>query len=181
MSTYVDRKSPDVARIVSATFPDYRGTKVAISTAEKYSPQNYWSGGSRTYAVAYSLDTGKVILLDSETENPMNGAAHVSVPIPQGVAIIEHVIFQGKDLGIRVIVHPDNLAPLLPAPCSLTDRQRIILATVRSYISSYRKEIFARQGVSQAEKDELQRLGYLTKQGGLTIAGKNAASDSRAW
>ena len=181
MTTYIDRKDPDITHIIAATFPDYRGTKIAIGTAESYQPHNYWSGGSKTYAVAYNLDTGVVSPLDRATENPMHGAAHVSVPLPAGVAIVEHVIFGGKDLGIRIIANPGTIAPLLPAPNTLTERQLTILATVRSYISSYRREVFTKNDVTQEEKNELQRLGFLTKQGGLTMDGKNAASIARAW
>ena len=181
MVTYADRKDPTIARLIQATFPSYRGAKVQVTTGETYTPENYWSGGSKTYAVALSLETSAVSQLNRATENPMNNAAHVTVPIPQGVAIVEHVIFDGKDSGIRIIVHPENLAPFLPAPNALTERQLSILATVRSYISSYRKEVFALNRVTQAEKDELQRLGYLTKQGGLTLDGKNAASNATVW
>ena len=181
MVIYVNPADASIARIISATYPNYRGQKAQITTGETYTPQGYWSGGSKTYAVAYNLETGAVSPLSRATENPMNGAAHVTVEIPAGAAIVEHVLFQGKDLGIRIIVHPDNLAPFLPAPTTLTERQLQILATVRSYISFYRKEVFARNHVTQAEKDELQSLGYLTKQGGLTLNGKNAAHAARAW
>lgn len=181
MITYVDTKDANIARIIAATFPDYRGQKAQITTGETYSPENYWSGGSKTYAVAYNLETGVVAQLSKATENPILGAAHITVNIPPGAAIVEHIIFQGKDLGIRIIVNPDNLAPFLPAPNTLTERQLAILATTRSYVSWYRKGVFARSGVTQGEKDELQRLGYLTKQGGLTLTGKNAASGARAW
>ncbi len=181
MSIYVDRRDSTIAKIVAATYPNYRGTKVQVEASEQYSPENYWSGGSRTYAVAYNLATGTVNQPARATEDPSRGEAHVTIDILQDVAIVEHIIFCGKDLGIRIIVHPDNLTPLLPALTELTERQLSILATVRCYISSYRKEVFARNNVETSEKEELYRLGYLTKQGGLTLDGKNAANSVRAF
>ena len=181
MTTYVNRRDPTIARILDATFPDYRGTQVSVIAGEIYTPENYWSGGSKTYATAYNLETSLVIPLSHATENPFKAAAHVTVPIPQGVVIVEHVIFCGKDSGIRIIVHPENLTPFLPAPNTLTDRQLSILATVRSYVSSYRKEVFTLNQVTQVEKDELARLGCLTKLGALTLDGKNAASNAIPW
>lgn len=181
MIIYVDHKEQNIARIIAATFPDYRGTKVQVTTAETYHPENYWSGGTRNYAVAYNLETGVVSQLSRATENPMNGTAHITVGIPEGAAIVEHILFQGKDLGIRIIVRPDNLTPFLPVPNTLTERQLSILATIRSYISSYRREVFARNHVTQEEKDELQRLGYLNKRNALTLDGKNASHAARAW
>ena len=181
MVIHVDRKDSSIARIVAATFPGYSGTKISIATEDSYRPENYWSGGSRTYAMAYNLETGKAMPLSEATANPMNGAAHTKVDIPANIAIVERVIFRGKDLGIRIIVRPETVTPFLPQSSELTERHLKILATIRSYISSYRKEVFSRNNVTQGEKDELTRLSYLTKQGGLTISGKNAAQNIEPW
>lgn len=177
---YIDPKDQQISAIAHACYPNYSGKKYQIATANRYHLENYWSGGSRTYVVAYNLDTKQIQPAPEVTANPMNGAAHSEIEIPLGVAMVEHVYFCGKDLGVRIVVRPESLAPLLPKQeaTTLTDRQLSILATIRSYVSSYRKEVFARHNVAQEEKDELARLGYLTKQGGLTIQGKNTAQSA---
>jgi len=48
-----------------------------------------------------------------------------------------------------------------------------ILATIRAYTSKYRKEVFETHGVTQAELDELQKLGLIDRRGAITVIGRN--------
>jgi hypothetical protein len=50
-------KKADVARIIAATFPDYRGQKIRVRPATSESLQDLnWSGGSRSQYRACTLD-----------------------------------------------------------------------------------------------------------------------------
>ena len=97
-------------------FREYRGRKpVRIRSAKSHCISDYWSEGSRTYSFFVNADTGKP-LSDSEAgfqiqtmANPFNlRMGHVD--LKPGVAVVENAIFGGKNLGIRVVMHPDDYA-----------------------------------------------------------------------
>lgn len=106
---------PTIRKIVSACYPDYKGRKIKVEARTRYFMSNYWDGGSRDYAVAYHLASGETRQPTRSSTNPMNQSAHSEIDIPEGIAIVEHSIFQGKDVGIRIYVNPANMAKLLPA------------------------------------------------------------------
>jgi hypothetical protein len=105
---------PVIRKIVSACYPNYKGRKIKVEAKTTYVMSNYWDGGSRDYAVAYHLASGETAQPSVVTANPMRGQAHAQVDIPEGVAIVEHSIFQGKDVGIRIYVNPANMGKFLP-------------------------------------------------------------------
>jgi len=77
---------------------------------------SYWSGGSRSYFRFVRLSDGAVsrqMPAQSAFDKPVSGID--SVELPEGIACIEHIIFCGKDLGLRIHVNPANVAKLLPA------------------------------------------------------------------
>jgi hypothetical protein len=111
----VSKSNPEIKRIVAACYPAYKGRKIRVAAATQYHMSNYWDGGSRDYVVAYSLATGEVSAPSRAASNPMNGAAHSTVEIPAGVALVEHTIFCGKGIGIRIYVNPANMPLLLSA------------------------------------------------------------------
>jgi len=112
----VSPSEPMVRRIVQATYPSYRGRKVTI-VPQRYplNVQSYWSGGSRDYFVFLRLDIFAVAPMPAQSafDKPVQGADAVTLPV--GIACVEHSIFCGKDVGIRIHVNPENLVAMLPA------------------------------------------------------------------
>ena len=90
--------------IAKYVYPEYRGRKLRIERADTYRMQNYWDGGSRSYVKALDLATGRVSEAAPSSGNPFNDIAHAVVAIPPGIALVEHSIFCGKDIGITVYV-----------------------------------------------------------------------------
>jgi hypothetical protein len=76
---------------------------------------------------------------------------------------------------ITVYMHPADFQPSQALGPVLTERQRKILATVRSYTSTYRRELFERFRVRQNELGELQGMGLLDRRGAITIMGRNVS------
>jgi hypothetical protein len=105
---------PAIRKIVKACYPDYKGRKVKVEGKSTYHMSNYWDGGSRSYAIAYHLESGATMEPTQVSTNPMNRTAHASVEIPEGVVIVEHSIFMGKDVGIRIYANPVNVARFIP-------------------------------------------------------------------
>lgn len=106
--------NPEVKRIAKAAFPGYKGRKFRVEvTAKPRAYQNYWDEGSREYIKAVNLATGEAFEPSLKSQNPFHPRAHVEVaPIP-GAAIVCHDIFCGKDVGLTVYVHPNDVTPAL--------------------------------------------------------------------
>jgi len=109
------RKDTKVAKFVKH-FPSYKGRRpIKVREAKSYRVSDYWDGGSRTYTYFVDANTG-TMLLDSEVGFQVQTAANPfnlrlgSVELRPGVAVVEHSIFRGKDVGLRVILHPDDYA-----------------------------------------------------------------------
>jgi hypothetical protein len=116
---YIQVKKADVASIVAATFPEYRGRKIKLAAVEKTSLHDLnWSGGSRS--VYRSCTTDGLYIGSSAKANAVapwvNAAEGQTVPIPQGAVLVRHSMFCGKDTGLTIYVNPADMPKLLPAP-----------------------------------------------------------------
>jgi hypothetical protein len=95
-------------------FGGYRGRRaVRLRSSKSYHVSDYWDGGSRTYSVFVNAETG-IELSDSEASFQIQKIANPfhqrcgSVELQCHIAVVENRIFRGKDMGISVIMHPDN-------------------------------------------------------------------------
>jgi len=154
---------------------------------------SHWDGGSRDYFEVVALETGE------KRAVPQNGTAFDtfsldSSPVPaNGLAVVEHSISQGKDLGLTLHIHPHNATAMLPAPSvELSEHEAFVLAATARLKSSYAgKDRFENSRKSypsalsghdmtrdqwEAAKASLIARGMLNKAGAITIAGKNAES-----
>lgn len=142
-----------------------------------------WDDGSRDTYQIIRLEDGALL----EPIPPVNGErCEIKVKCEPGIAVIEHSITCGKDMGLTFYVHPDNAAKLLPAPqAELTVFERIVLSATASYKSSYDRYEMARRGCCNETlfptrddwalaKQTLINLGLLNKAGAITPAGRNA-------
>lgn len=111
--TKLSKADKAIKPILAACYPDWKGRKLAVAAAETYQMADYWDGGSRSYVKAYDLASGKVVDPASMTHNPMNGSAHARVTIPDGVLLVEHSIFCGKDGGVTIYANLANMPRLL--------------------------------------------------------------------
>ena len=95
--------------ILRATFPGYRGRKISVVFTEKVRFSNlYWCGGSHADYMALRSD-GSVRGL--QTDDPWKDKREGScVDLPDGVIVVKHEFFCGKDTGITIYAHP-SLAP----------------------------------------------------------------------
>jgi hypothetical protein len=112
----VSRADRAIRPLLVACYPDWKGRKVSVSVATSYQMSDYWSEGSRHYVRAFDLATGKIA--DHAASNPFRDQAHARVTIPDGIALVEHSIFCGKDAGITIYVTAGSLARLLPGNAS---------------------------------------------------------------
>ena len=108
------KSDPKIAWLVKLCYPGYRGRRtVKVEGRSSYFIHDYWDSGSRSYASFVHMPTRRRVSLDSlKYEHQTNGNCF-SLPIGKielesGIAIVENVIFCGKDLGIRIYMHPDD-------------------------------------------------------------------------
>jgi hypothetical protein len=169
-----------VKRIALAAFPGYKGRSFELrSIAHPMDLRDSWEGGSRNYyrfvRLADLAVSGEV---PAQSAFDTRVAGLESVTVPPGFACVQHCIFCGKDLGLRVHANPVDLAPLLPAPASLTRAESLVLAIVRSLKSSARAEEARRFGLDAATWDMVKAgliiAGMLNRAGAITDAGRNA-------
>jgi len=107
------KTDPRVAGIVRLCYPNWKGRrKVKVSAKQRYRVSDYWDGGSRDYVEFVHLPTRRVVRLEQldyehqTNGNPFNQALGYVNLTPE-IAAVENVIFQGKDLGVRIHLHPD--------------------------------------------------------------------------
>jgi len=185
MDYHIDKPDETIQKIVKATYPDYRGRKFRLSTSIPSRLDSYWSGGSRSYYAFYELATGKTFSVSSnhplfEKHNPRDLDG-----LPDGIVLVKHSIFCGKDMGITIYANPAQLTPLLPPKQEVSENERIVLYYTRSLKSSYAgiknyrfHEAHREKGISQEDWDSAKQslIGrkLLNKAGAITPAGRNA-------
>jgi hypothetical protein len=95
----------------------YQGRKVRLETRETITLSGtYWDGGSRSSYFLAPLD-GSAAPVGCGTDHPVfdrRGIEGQTYPIPEGYLGLERVISCGKDLGVRLLMHPRDIARLLP-------------------------------------------------------------------
>ena len=165
-----------------------------------------WDGGSRdTYALV-ELTTGKTVPASDNLSAPWNNArTDRTIELQPGYAVIEHTIFQGKDLGLTFYLHPQNATAYLPKPVELTPYEKTVLEATCSFKSSYagrdryqmafddcryshaKKRFglddsipFPTRDQWEAAKAALISRGFLNKAGAVTVSGRNARNSISA-
>jgi len=96
-----------IKRIAKSTY-ETKSRKFRVVTSAAYTMSNYWDGGTRVYAQALDLATGRLSGACAAASNPFNSIAHSTFEIPAGVGILCHSFFCGKDCGITLYVAPGN-------------------------------------------------------------------------
>jgi len=185
MKHYIDRPDATVKAIVAASFPGYRGRKIALSTDVPKRLSSYWDGGSRDSFAFVELATGKAASVHSNHPFFEKGQPSELEALPAGFVLVMHSICCGKDCGITIYANADQIMPLLPAATSeLSADEKRVLYYTRSLKSSYAGISNYRQhesGLSvevwNAAKDSLISKGLLNKAGAITSSGKNACPD----
>jgi len=170
---------PEAQRLIRAAYGEVRsGRTVKIETATRHFVTDHWDGGSREECRFVRLADGAALPADAlpatarqREGNPL-GLARGEIALADGYAFVLHVIFQGKDLGYRILLHPANVAPWLTAApaVELTERERSLLNVFATYVSSYRKPELARMNATPAEIDALVVRGLLARNAKGAIA-----------
>lgn len=109
----------DVAAIIAATYPDHRGRKIEVRPTVQVALHDlHWSGGTRSEYRACTLDgtalgsTERVARLAPWSSAAL-AAEGARVELPPGTAVVEHSVFCGRDMGLRVYIRPEDMPRLI--------------------------------------------------------------------
>lgn len=185
MSHWIDKPDETIRKIISATFPEYKGKKIKISADVPSRLDSYWSGGSRDFYGFYELSTSKTYDVDSNHPFFEANRPRSLENLPPGIVLVKHSIFCGKDMGITIYANKEDLVPMIPEKVELTPHEKIVLEYTYGYKSSYAgiknyrwHEANSRHGILLSEwedaKASLIEKKLLNKAGAITPAGRNA-------
>lgn len=183
---YVNRTS-EIDAILEVAFPENKSRTVRLELFKApMRVDSYWDGGSKNTYVFVDLAT-KEQIHKVHTNHPFFEANQPNEvrDLPQNVAIVEHHIFCGKDMGFTIYLNAINLTPLLPQKTELSNDEKIVLVYTAqlksSYagISNYRfHEAHDDIGITEeqwnAAKNICMDKKLLDKRGAITIEGRNA-------
>jgi hypothetical protein len=186
--TYMPVKDLPPSIVAMLESVGYGSKDIQIHAAETFELGSAGGNGYRCFAAVCRLDGSRAFEVTwgswggSNMFSPNNAVdrADVGGPLLPAFAVVKGTIGGDRPVYATVYVHPSALAPLLPAPAAVTEKEATILAIFRSLKSSARKEYLGRLGATDAEVTALVERGFLTrnKAGATTIttAGKNAAA-----
>ena len=109
-------KVADLARIVRATFPDYKRRVITVQASETVTFHDLnWSGGTRSEYRACTLDGQP--LGGSAKYNAQapwdNQAEGKTIPLPQGSVMVQGGHFCGKVSRLTIYVNPADMPKYL--------------------------------------------------------------------
>lgn len=191
MEYYLDKLDAFLLKVLLATFPGYKGRKFKLSTRIPSRLDSYWDGGSRDYYAFYCVPTNKTHSVHSNHPFFEQGQPR-DLPggLPQGMILVRHSIFCGKDMGITFHANEQDLAPLIPEQTDLTPDEKTVLHFTSglkpSYngIKNYRfHRAKEKTGITleqwNAAKQALINTKHLNKAGAITPKGRNAIQGER--
>lgn len=107
--------SKDIKDIIAATFPDFKGRKVSISSRGKVTFVDLnWSGGRRSEYVACTIE-GKPLASMAKhnaTAPWLNKAEGATIDIPDGALVVE-LAREGSKQFLYLHANPANMPKLL--------------------------------------------------------------------
>ena len=168
----------EAKRIFERAYPSYAGRKFKIrAVSGPVNMRSCWASGSRDYFKVVSFG-GDIFEMPVQSMFDQKVSGSDSFTIPEGMAVVQHSIFMGKDMGLTILVPEQRVKGLLPAPkFELTDDQIKVLKIVGGYKAFARRDKAKYQGFSISRYDilieELKVMGLLRKNGSITPDGRN--------
>jgi hypothetical protein len=188
----------DRNQVPSALRQGYNGNKFSVVICETVTipaDAGNWGGGSRETWSAVRIADGATVPVSDNMSAPWDSSRRDKVvTLTPDIAVIEHSIFLGKDVGLRIYICPAAAAPMLPAPVAeLPPVEMLVLEYTSSRKSSYNGQdrcamalndqrwnknpiTFTRADWNVAKENLIGR-GLLNKAGAITTRGRNAVTE----
>jgi hypothetical protein len=191
---HVSARKPEIARILRASFPNYRKREVIVDVFRgSMTVNSYWDGGSKDEYVLLRLDNGRAAKVptshpyfDRRSDGSRCGTIELR-ELPPNTVLVHGGYFCGKPRLIYIYCRPDGLAKQLEAPADPADElprpQQRALNIIAGIKGGCRPEYFERAGLSKYGPDNVyvralaaRGLIKISKAGAVqaTIEGENA-------
>lgn len=172
-------------KVARAAFPGYTGRKLRVQYGVKsMNLYSEWSGGSKDTHVL--VDLASMRTMQSPATTPFRPNDVPTVELFEGMVVVTHVRFCGKDLGL--VVHTCIEAPMLASgeDDELNEVDKRVIEVHNGLKSAYRMEELtyqpswsSKKALTKAQVEQsrtkLIELGYMSKNTALTTKGKNVA------
>ena len=104
-----------VKALVHRAFPSYKGRKYSLEVSRTiYISNTHWDGGSKNEYVAVPLVAGFSKAQSGAVGKWYEGGVQAEVEVPEGIAVVEHTIYCGQDMGLTIHLNPADASALLP-------------------------------------------------------------------
>jgi len=134
---YISKPDPFIKRVVKECYPSYTGKKFKLSSQIPSRLESYWSGGSRTFYCFYELKTGKSYDIGSNHPFFEKNKPRCIEKLPEGIIIVSHSYYRGKDMGITIYANKSDLTPLIPENPIINEHEKIVLKYTSKYKNTY--------------------------------------------
>ena len=108
MSTTITVRKAEIAELLAAAFPEYRGRKFKVQVSETIWIDRMGGGGSHQEIIALTYSEGYQWIANQPKVSVMDAPCGV-LPIDPRVVYAVHEMFCGQDMGITFHVHPQSL------------------------------------------------------------------------
>lgn len=186
---YLTGREPGIAGIIQKAFQDYTGSRFRLHVTD---------GPINVHPVMLPGELSDFVFVDIDTletrrvVQPARSGHNRQKPakLPKRIAVVEHRFEKSVDTGIVIYVSSEDVSPaMLPARVTdLSADEQIVLRYTARYAASYggnvryrRSKAFKDTGMTDerwdAARKSLWKRGLLTRQYGLTPAGRNEVSE----
>lgn len=186
---YVPINEPGIGPVAQAAFPSNRKPIVVCEFAGPVNVNSYWDGGSKDEYRLVNLETRQVWAVPTShpffdrTESGERCGNLKLRELPPNTALVTGGTFCGKPATVRVMLRPENLVKMLPAPNTLTADEKAALNVIGGMKGGYRADEFTRRNLGEYGADNPlvksladKRLVTINRAGAIaiTIEGRNA-------
>ncbi len=180
----LDYKDETVRKILQRCCPGYSGRNISCKITDSISfHSTNWSGGYRRQYTLYSIKEDKVAGLQEQPYFEKSEFYTKSHEIPEGLLIVV-LVNSGQRVYVEIHCRSELVTKRLESKATLSWAHKVVLCATASLKSSYAgikdyrfHEANQRTGINKPEWDqakaELIELGFLFKNGAITVDGRN--------
>lgn len=137
MNQTIEVKFSEIKSLIQRAFPNAKSRRpVRIEGCSTYRVRDFWDGGSRDECRFLNLSTLQVMSSEDIPHDVRQKAANpynlpiATVNLTPGYCVVEHIIFQGKDLGYRIYVSKERYHMLSEGANAMLDGNVVKQLTV---------------------------------------------------
>lgn len=107
-------KYPKLVEFMLKCYPEYNGRKFYVEACDhEFETHSYWSGGSKE-EFCFIKTNGSILQVPSHTHPyTQHCKENRKAKLVPGLACVVHTYFCGQDLGLKIMLHPNDFPKLI--------------------------------------------------------------------